>query len=116
MRRLASRVVLAWVSAVVLAATAFAQASGIAVVVKDTTGAVMPGVVVEASSPALIERVRTVTTDSQGQYKILDLRPGTYEVTFTLPGFSTIKREGIELPATFVATVNADLRVGALEE
>jgi hypothetical protein len=116
MRKLSCGLVLAWIVVVALPATVFAQASGIAGVVKDTTGAVMPGVTVEASSPALIERVRTVTTDSQGQYKILDLRPGTYEVTFTLPGFSTIKREGIELPATFVATVNADLRVGALEE
>ena len=116
MRRLASGVVLAWVCAVVLPATAFAQASGIAGVVKDTTGAVMPGVVVEASSPALIERVRSVTTDTQGQYKIVDLRPGIYTVTFTLPGFSPVKREGIELPAAFTATVNADLRVGALEE
>ena len=116
MRKLTCGLVWAWIVVVALPATVFAQASGIAGVVKDTTGAVMPGVTVEASSPALIERVRTVTTDSQGQYKILDLRPGTYEVTFTLPGFSTIKREGIELPATFVATVNADLRVGALEE
>src|SRR3979409_256085 len=87
------------------------QASGIAGVVRDTTGAVMPGVTVEATSPALIERVRTVTTDTQGQYKIVDLRPGTYTVSFILPGFSTVKREGIELPATFTATVNADLRV-----
>ena len=94
----------------------FAQATGIAGIVKDTSGAVLPGVTVEASSPALIERVRTVATDSQGQYKILDLRPGTYTVTFTLTGFSTVKREGIELPAQFTATVNADLRVGALEE
>jgi hypothetical protein len=93
----------------------FAQ-TGIAGIVKDTSGAVLPGVTVEASSPALIERVRTVATDSQGQYKILDLRPGTYTVTFTLTGFSTVKREGIELPAQFTATVNADLRVGALEE
>jgi hypothetical protein len=116
MRRLASGVVLAWICAVVLPATAFAQASGIAGVVRDTSGAVMPGVTVEASSPALIERVRTATTDTQGQYKIVDLRPGEYTVTFTLPGFSIVKREGIELPATFTATVNADLRVGALEE
>jgi hypothetical protein len=116
MRKVASGLVLAWAFAVALPAIAFAQASGIAGVVKDTTGAVMPGVTVEASSPALIERVRTVTSDSQGQYKIVDLRPGVYTVTFTLPGFSTVKREGIELPATFVATVNADLRVGALEE
>ena len=60
--------------------------------------------------------MRTVTTDAQGQYKIVDLRPGTYTVTFTLVGFSTVKREGIELPATFTATVNGDLRIGALEE
>jgi len=109
-------VVLAFAVVVAFPATAFAQTSGIAGVVKDTSGAVMPGVTVEATSPALIERVRTVTTDSQGQYKIVDLRPGTYMVSFTLPGFSTVKREGIELPATFTATVNADLRVGALEE
>jgi len=107
---------LALVLGAALPRAAFAQASGIAGVVKDSSGAVMPGVTVEASSPALIERVRTVTTDTQGQYKILDLRPGTYTVTFTLPGFATIKREAIELPATFVATVNAELRVGALEE
>ena len=94
----------------------FAQASAIAGVVRDTSGAVMPGVVVEASSPALIERVRSATTDERGQYKIVDLRPGTYLVSFTLPGFATVKREGIDLPATFTATVNADLRVGALEE
>src|SRR4051812_49714175 len=94
----------------------FAQSSAIAGVVRDTTGAVMPGVIVEASSPALIERVRSATSDERGQYKIVDLRPGTYVVTFTLPGFSTIKREGIDLPAAFTATVNADLRIGALEE
>ena len=117
MRGMASGVaVLAFAIVVSLPATALAQTSGIAGVVKDTSGAVMPGVTVEATSPALIERVRTVTTDSQGQYKILDLRPGTYMVSFILPGFSTLKREGIELPATFTATVNADLRVGALEE
>jgi hypothetical protein len=116
MRRMVSGLVLAWSCAALFPAAAFAQATGIAGVVKDTTGAVMPGVTVEASSPALIERVRTVTTDSQGQYKILDLRPGIYEVTFTLPGFSTVKREAVELPATFTATVNADLKVGALEE
>ena len=94
----------------------FAQASAIAGVVRDTTGAVMPGVTVEASSPALIERVRSATSDERGQYKVLDLRPGIYVVTFTLPGFSIVKREGIDLPATFTATVNAELRVGALEE
>src|SRR5690349_2179138 len=90
--------------------------SAIAGVVKDTTGAVMPGVTVEAASPALIERVRAAVTDGQGQYKIIDLRPGVYVVTFTLPGFNTARRDAIELPANFTATVNGELRVGALEE
>src|ERR1700740_2705722 len=100
-----------------LSAPAWGQGtSGIAGVVKDTTGAVLPGVTVEAASPALIEKVRSVVTDSQGQYKIVDLRPGTYTVTFSLPGFSTVKREGIELSGSFVATVNGDMKVGALEE
>src|SRR5882724_10391782 len=99
MRQMTCGPALAWICAVVLPATAFAQASGIAGVVRDTSGAVMPGVTVEASSPALIERVRTVTTDTQGQYKIVDLRPGVYVVTFTLPGFSTVVREGVDLPA-----------------
>jgi hypothetical protein len=94
---------------------AFAQAS-ITGVVKDTSGAVLPGVTVEASSPALIEKVRTAVADGSGQFRIVDLRPGLYTVTFTLPGFSIVKREGIELTGTFVATVNAELRVGALEE
>src|SRR5439155_18798367 len=71
---------------------------------------------VEASSPALIEKVRSVVTDDQGLYKIIDLRPGTYTVTFTLTGFSTVKREGLELTTSVTATVNADLRVGGLEE
>ena len=70
----------------------------------------------EAASPVLIEKVRSVVTDDTGQYRIVDLRPGTYSVTFSLPGFSTVKREGIELTGSFVATVNGDLKVGALEE
>src|SRR5438105_1229266 len=90
--------------------------SGIAGIVRDTTGAVLPGVTVEVASPALIEKVRTVVTDDQGLYKIIDLRPGIYTVTFTLPGFSTVKREGLELATSVTATVNAELRVGALEE
>ena len=116
MRRLVGMVCAAVLSSLVSPASLFAQSTGIAGVVKDATGAVLPGVMVEAASPALIERVRSVSTDSQGQYKILDLRPGTYSVTFTLPGFSQVKREGIELPAQFTATVNADLKIGALEE
>jgi hypothetical protein len=89
---------------------------GIAGTVKDTSGAVLPGVTVEAASPALIEKVRTVVTDGQGNYKITDLRPGTYAVTFTLTGFASVKREGVELTAGFTATINADLKVGSLQE
>ena len=90
--------------------------SNIAGVVKDATGAVLPGVTVEAASPALIEKVRSVVSDSAGQYKIVNLVPGVYAVTFTLPGFNTTKHEGIALTASFTATVNAVLRLGALEE
>src|SRR5256712_10752725 len=85
-------------------------------VVRHTSGAVLPGVTIDASSPALIEKVRTAVTDSTGQYQIVDLRPGTYAVTFALTGFSTAKREGIELTGSFVATVNVDLKVGAVAE
>ena len=98
-----------------LPSTVFAQAA-ITGVARDTSGGVLPGVTVEAASPALIEKVRSAVTDDTGQYRIVDLRPGTYSVTFTLPGFSTVRREGIELTGTFVATVNGDLKVGALEE
>jgi len=102
--------------AVLFPAVVFAQTGSIAGVVKDTTGAVLPGVTVEAASPALIERIRTVTTDEKGQYKIIDLRPGIYTVTFTLAGFNGVKREGIEVTTQFTAPVNADLRVGAITE
>jgi len=92
-------------------------ASGtIAGVVRDTSGAVMPGVTVEASSPALIEKVRSVVSDSQGLYRIVDLRPGTYAVAFTLPGFATFKRDGVELTTGFTAQVNAEMKVGTLAE
>lgn len=90
--------------------------SGIAGVVRDTSGAVLPGVTVEAASPALIEKTRTVVTDSEGQYKIVDVPGGTYTVTFSLTGFSTIKREGVELTANFTANIVAEMRVGQLEE
>ena len=118
MLRLASAILGGPVGSVVLLllpSAAYAQAA-ITGVVKDASGGVLPGVTVEAASPALIEKVRSVVTDDTGQYRIVDLRPGTYSVTFTLPGFSTVKREGIELTGTFVATVNGDLKVGALEE
>jgi hypothetical protein len=104
---------------VLVPAVSWAQtlvSGSIAGVVRDTSGAVLPGVTIEAASPALIEKVRTATTDGQGQYKIVDLRPGTYTVTFTLPGFSTVTREGLELTTGFTATVNAELRLGTVAE
>jgi hypothetical protein len=88
----------------------------IAGTVRDTTGAVLPGVTVEASSPALIEKVRTALTDDKGEYKIVNLRPGSYAVTFSLAGFGTVKREGLDLTTGFTATVNAEMKVGALAE
>ncbi len=109
------RAVCVVVAGVLLPSVASAQAS-ITGLVKDTSGAVLPGVTVEASSPALIEKVRTAVTDSGGRYRIVDLRTGTYAVTFTITGFSPLRREGIELPGSFTATVDAELRVGALEE
>ena len=97
----------------ILAAPAWAQqASGIAGLVRDSSGAVLPGVTVEAASPALIEKVRTAVTDAQGRFNIVNLRPGTYGVTFSLPGFNSVKREGIQLTAGFTAAVNAHLHVG----
>jgi hypothetical protein len=101
--------------ALFVAESVYAQ-SAIVGVVKDNTGAVLPGVTVEAASDVLIERMKAVTTDGTGQYRIIDLRPGTYMVTFTLPGFQTIRREGIQLPAEFTATINAELKVGELAE
>jgi hypothetical protein len=97
-------------------ATAQTGAAGLAGVVTDASGGVMPGVTVEAASPALIEKVRITVTDSEGRYRIVDLRPGRYTVTFTLPGFNTLRREGIELPANFTATIHGQLVVGAFEE
>src|SRR5687767_7678310 len=97
------------------APAAYAQAS-ITGVARDSSGAVLPGVTVEASSPVLIEKARSVVTSGSGQYTIVDLRPGTYMVTFTLPGFTSVRREGIELTGSFAATVNVELRVGAVTE
>lgn len=84
--------------------------------VRDDSGAVLPGVTVEAASPALIEKVRTAVTDDQGNYRITDLRPGTYSLKFSLTGFGTVNREGILLTTGFTATANADLKVGSFEE
>jgi Carboxypeptidase regulatory-like domain len=108
--------VLASALLVFVPAVTSAQQSSMTGVVRDTSGAVLPGVTVEAASPVLIEKVRTATTDDTGQYRIIELRPGIYTLTFTLPGFTTVKREGLELPGEFVMTVNADMRVGGLEE
>lgn len=114
-RRVTGAVIVALACLVLLPAAARAQ-SAIAGVVKDTSGAVLPGVTVEASSDVLIEKTRSVVTDGAGQYKIIDLRPGSYVVTFTLPGFATIKRDGVDLPSNFTASINADMKVGSLEE
>jgi hypothetical protein len=100
---------------IVIAASAHAQ-SAIAGVVRDGSGAVLPGVTVEAASPALIEGTRAAVTDTAGSYRIENLRPGEYVVTFALTGFRSVKREGITLPTSFTATVNAELAVGQLEE
>jgi len=101
--------------ALLLPSAAAAQGT-IAGQVTDSTGSVMPGVSVEASSPVLIEGARSTVSDGQGRYQIPNLRPGTYKVTFTLAGFRTVAREGIELTAGFVASVNIQMSVGAVEE
>ena len=116
----ARRIVLCVAAAVWFAAPALvygqASQSALAGVARDTTGGVLPGVTVEAASPALIEKVRTVVTDSSGLYRIVDLRPGMYTITFTLPGFNTVRVENFELRADFTATVNAEMTVGELAE
>jgi hypothetical protein len=105
-----------WVCAAVLLPTiAYAQAQ-IVGAVRDESGGVLPGVTVEASSPAIIEKVRTAVTDDQGRYRIEALRPGIYKLTFSLTGFSTVVREAVDVPSEVVITINADMKVGALEE
>src|SRR4051812_32610293 len=100
---------------VLLPSVAHAQSSFTGVV-KDTSGAVLPGVTVEVASPVLIEKTRSVITDASGGYRLVDLRAGTYSISFALEGFSSQKREGVELPSNFVMTVNSELKVGSLEE
>ena len=97
-------------------ALCFAQFGAIAGVVKDSSGAVLPGVTVEAASPVLIEKTRTAVSDGAGRYKLEQLRPGVYAVTFTLTSFSTVRREGIEISAGFTAPVNTTLKLGAVAE
>src|SRR3989442_8964408 len=112
------RLVMVW-CLLLLPAAAWAQTSDsatIAGVVKDPPGAVRPGAPGKPASRALIEKVRSVVTDAQGLYRIVDLRPGPYPVTFTPPAFSTFKREGLDLATGFTATINAEMKVGSLEE
>src|SRR2546426_243845 len=116
-QRIACAVLIA--SCTIAATSAWAQTAGsgtIAGAVTDSSGAVLPGVTVEASSPALIEKVHTAITDGQGQYSLVDLRPGEYTVTFTLAGFSVVRREGLALNAGITLAVNGVLRVGTVEE
>src|SRR3954468_5842406 len=98
------------------AALAQSGQSAIAGVVRDASGGVVPGVTVEASSPALIEKSRTAVTNEAGQYRVVDLRPGVYKVTFTLSGFATVVREGIQLESNFVAPINVEMIVAGIEQ
>ena len=98
------------------AAAQTATTGSIAGVAKDASGGVLPGVTVETSSPALIEKTRTTVTNERGQYQLTDLRPGEYTVTFTLQGFAAFRREGIVLTSGFTATVDGEMKVGDLQE
>src|SRR5215510_329532 len=109
------RLALAVAGVAVLSSAAYAQ-TALAGVVKDSSGAVLPGVTVEAASAVLLEKTRTAVTDGTGQYRIPDLPPGTYEITFTLTGFATVKREAVEVTGAGVVSINADLRVGTVAE
>ncbi len=115
LRRVVLCLAVIWAGVFLIPKTSSAQVA-IAGVVKDGSGAVLPGVTVEASSPALIEKTRTVITDGAGQYKIVDLSPGIYTVAFTLPGFKSVRRGDIILEGVFTAQINADLQVGSVEE
>ena len=95
--------------ALVTSLPSIVHAQALAGVVRDPSGAILPGVTVEAASPALIEKARSVVTDGTGQYRIVDLRPGTYTLTFTLPGFNTVARTGIELSGSGTVTVNTEM-------
>src|SRR6187200_2054165 len=110
--RVGVRTLLVLVCVIAGHSVAWAQAT-IAGAVRDTSGAVLPGVTVEAASPVLIEKVRTAVSDGSGRYQITELRPGSYTVTFTLAGFNTVKRDGVMLSGSGVTAVDVELRVGA---
>src|SRR5437016_9035639 len=109
------RAALAAACLALVSSAAYAQ-TALAGVVKDSSGAVLPGVTVEAASPVLLEKSRTAVTDSGGQYRIPDLLPGKYTVTFTLTGFSTVKREDVDVTGGGVLSINADMKVGSVSE
>ena len=113
--RVAAKYLALLIVVLLIPTSALAQGS-ITGVVRDSSGGVLPGVTVEASSPVLIEKVRSAVTDTGGQYRIVDLRPGTYTLTFSLPGFATVKREGLELAGSITLTIPAEMRVGSLQE
>src|SRR4026208_593017 len=105
------RAVLLTAVSILLPTSAFAQAT-IAGSARDSSGALLPGVSVEASSPALIEKVRTAVTDDRGLFRIVSLPPGTYSITFSLPGFNQVRRDGIELSGSFTGEIDAALTAG----
>src|SRR5438093_9378829 len=116
MRVLAKALVVLASLLVVLMPVAVSAQGAIAGQVKDPSGAVLPGVTIEAASPVLIEKTRNVVSDGSGNYRIENLRPGSYTVTFTLTGFTTVRRDGVELTGSFTATINAELKVGNVQE
>src|SRR4051812_35988140 len=111
----ASKVVWILMAAVLLPSLASAQGT-LTGTVRDESGGVLPGVTVDASSPALIEKMRTAVTDGSGQYRVTGLNPGTYSLTFRLSGFNVVKREGIELSGTATLTLAVEMRIGAVAE
>ena len=116
MRKVIWRLMASASAMIIFPVLGLAQFGSIAGVVRDGSGAILPNVTVEAASPVLIEKSRTAVSDASGQYRVEQLRPGTYTVTFTLPGFSTFRREGVEISEGFTAPVNATLNVGAVKD
>src|SRR5688572_7296203 len=116
MRRFVFRTLVAVACVVLAPVIASAQTSTISGTVRDASGGVLPGVTIEVASPVLIEKVRTTVSDGDGKFTVVSLRPGTYTVTFSLTGFSTYVRDGIELTSDFNAQVNGEMTVGTLQE